>query len=420
MIEGDQLTVTSGAGTFDTKDVGTDKTVTISSVSFEGEKAGNYEMASSGQQATTTASITPAALTVTAEDHSITYGDTPANNGVTYSGFVNSETEAVLGGTLTYTYDYEQFGHVSDGDHSYTITPGGLTATNYTITYVAGTLTVTPKTIGDGTDPASGFTVSVGEGNSLIVKDGETTLTENDTTVTNDGSSLRYSTRTVTGKGNYSGSFTVRNAIANFQNDGNGGTEYSATFVAENADGPNNNASDNGHALPEGITAYIITSISGNAANAVALDYIPEGVPVLLLSNAASGGFLVQNASGQTAITNTQKSNNMLEETTTSTHFELRKIYLLHNNEFVYNMAGYLAADKVYLNPNHNSGGGGGGGGSRLFINWDETTSIENYPPSTIHHPLSSKWYTLDGRRLIGQPTQKGIYLRDGQKMVVR
>ena len=435
MIEGDVLTVTSGTGTFDTKDVGTDKTVTLSSVSFEGEKAGNYEMASSGQQATTTASITPAALTVTANNHTIIYGDAPANNGVTYSGFVNSETEAVLGGTLTYTYNYEQFDHVSDGDHSYTITPDGLTATNYDIIYAYGTLTVNQKPIGDETNPADGFTVSIGEGNSLIVKDGETTLTENDITVTNNGSSLRYSTRRVAGKCNYSGYFTVRNAIANFQNDGNGGTEYSATFVAENADGPND--SKNGHALPSGITAYIITSISGNVANAVALNYIPQGVPVVLLSNAASGGFLVEDEdeSEHTPITSDQKNNNMLEEVTTSTpdynddeetdhyqtaHFNARTIYLLSHNEFVHNMDGYLDKGKVYLNPNHNSGGGGGGGGSRLFINWDETTSIENYPPSTIHHPLSSKWYTLDGRRLSGKPTQKGLYLRNGEKMVVR
>jgi hypothetical protein len=29
-------------------------------------------------------------------------------------------------------------------------------------------------------------------------------------------------------------------------------------------------------------------------------------------------------------------------------------------------------------------------------------------------------WYTLDGRKLNGAPNQKGIYIHNGKKMVVR
>ena len=83
--------------------------------------------------------ITKAALTVKAENHSITYGDAPANNGVSYSGFVNGETSAVLGGALTYNYNYAQYGDVGD---SYTITPSGLTSGNYNISFVGGNLKV--------------------------------------------------------------------------------------------------------------------------------------------------------------------------------------------------------------------------------------------------------------------------------------
>lgn len=84
-------------------------------------------------------------LTVTANNHSITYGDAPANNGVEYSGFVNSETAAVLGGTLAYNYNYAQYGDVGN---TYTITPSGLTSSNYDISFVAGTLTVGQKEVG--------------------------------------------------------------------------------------------------------------------------------------------------------------------------------------------------------------------------------------------------------------------------------
>jgi len=89
--------------------------------------------------------IKKAPLTVTASDITITYGEAPTNNGVTYSGFVNGENEGVLGGELAYTYTYTQNGNVGN----YSITPEGLTADNYEITFVDGTLTVEQIDIGD-------------------------------------------------------------------------------------------------------------------------------------------------------------------------------------------------------------------------------------------------------------------------------
>jgi hypothetical protein len=83
-------------------------------------------------------SIAQVPLTVTAKDKSIIYGDDPANDGVEYSGFIGDETASVLGGKLTYSYDYKKLDNVG----KYTITPGGLTADNYDIKFVAGTLNV--------------------------------------------------------------------------------------------------------------------------------------------------------------------------------------------------------------------------------------------------------------------------------------
>lgn len=56
--EGDKLTV-SADGTFDSKDVGTDRTVRISGLTLGGASAGNYRLAASGQQASARAAITP-------------------------------------------------------------------------------------------------------------------------------------------------------------------------------------------------------------------------------------------------------------------------------------------------------------------------------------------------------------------------
>ena len=87
--------------------------------------------------------VSEASLTITANGRTITYGDAPANSGVTYDGFVNSETATVLTGTLGYDYDYTQYGNVGE----YTITPKGYTSTNYDITYKNGKLTVGQKEV---------------------------------------------------------------------------------------------------------------------------------------------------------------------------------------------------------------------------------------------------------------------------------
>ncbi len=92
--------------------------------------------------ANASASITSAALTVTANAATKPYDGLPysGGNGVTYSGLVNSETSAVLGGTLTYSGTSQ--GAINQG--TYVITPGGLTSSNYNIGYVSGNLNIVP------------------------------------------------------------------------------------------------------------------------------------------------------------------------------------------------------------------------------------------------------------------------------------
>lgn len=134
-VNGDEIGVTVIGGQ---TDVGGGYTATASALT--GGKAGNYKLPEAN---TTEFTINKAPLTVTANDHTITYGDAPAADGVTCSGFINGDNESVLSGTVIYGYNYTQFGDVGD----YNITPMGLTATNYVITYASGTLTVNPKEV---------------------------------------------------------------------------------------------------------------------------------------------------------------------------------------------------------------------------------------------------------------------------------
>lgn len=98
--EGDELTV-SADGTFDSKDVGTDKTVRISGLTLGGTSAGNYRLAASGQQASAMAAITPAVITVTPDaGQGKTYGEKDPALTYTLAGAVNGETPAFSGGLV--------------------------------------------------------------------------------------------------------------------------------------------------------------------------------------------------------------------------------------------------------------------------------------------------------------------------------
>ena len=137
-IGGVTLASTGAAATANV--AGTPYAIAASNATGGGFTAGNYNIAYVNGLLT----INPAPLTVAANNASKTENGTPysGGNGVIYSGFVNGETSAVLGGTLGYSGSSQ--GAVNAG--SYVITPGSLTSGNYTISYVDGSLTISSPT----------------------------------------------------------------------------------------------------------------------------------------------------------------------------------------------------------------------------------------------------------------------------------
>jgi hypothetical protein len=92
-----------------------------------------------------TLTINPQPLTLTANNVTQTFNGVPysGGNGVTSSGFVNGQNSSVLSGSITYGGNSQ--GAVNVG--TYAIIPSGQTSSNYAITYVNGTLTITPPPI---------------------------------------------------------------------------------------------------------------------------------------------------------------------------------------------------------------------------------------------------------------------------------
>lgn len=105
----------------------------------------------SQKQETVEFTVGKAALTVTADNATVAYGDAAPAFTVTYDGFVNGDDEGDLGGTLAFACDYEK----GDDVGTYPIAPKGLTSDNYDISFVAGTLTVTENAVPMPTAPVS-------------------------------------------------------------------------------------------------------------------------------------------------------------------------------------------------------------------------------------------------------------------------
>ena len=106
---------------------------------------------------------------------------------------------------------------------------------------------------------------------------------------------------------------------------------------------------------------------------------------------------------------------NLLLETASNMDVTTAELYLLYKGEFVLNAAGTLPAGKVYLPKPV-----GTSAPTMLSINWDASTGIGEVPFSMPDAQPSTGWYTLEGIKLNNKPTKKGLYLRDGKKIVVR
>ena len=106
-------------------------------VDVEASQAGdsNYNAAPVVDESFTVAT---APLSITTQGASRPYGTANPSFAVTYSGFVNTDGPAALGGTLTFTTTASASSSVGQ----YTVTPGGLTSTNYAISFQSGLLTI--------------------------------------------------------------------------------------------------------------------------------------------------------------------------------------------------------------------------------------------------------------------------------------
>lgn len=199
--------------------------------------------------------ITKAPLKVIASSASIKVGEDVPRFTASYDGFVNGETASVLKGELTITCSATKTSPAG----SYDVVPSGLTAENYEIEFVNGTLTIASGTY---TIVASNTTVTYNGENQMftvVLKDGETviegitfTYTLNDaafTGATNAGTyevTVSYNSETY-GQGTTVVTFVIEKANYNLD-----GISLDQTALTYNGEKQNLKLVGT---LPEGVTA---------------------------------------------------------------------------------------------------------------------------------------------------------------------
>lgn len=161
-LVGEDTISISGTGTFENKDIGNDKIVSIETIKLTGNDAKNYKVNTESSQKETVANITKKKLKVMANNISKTYGDEDPELSYSVDGIVNGESIASItsgklnrdNGENTGTYNIKQ-GNLSFGN-------------NYSISFTGAKFTIN-KAKGDQTKPAPPVFISRTE-TSITVK----------------------------------------------------------------------------------------------------------------------------------------------------------------------------------------------------------------------------------------------------------
>jgi gliding motility-associated-like protein len=140
---GRSITLTQSGGSVSSTTV----FIRLSAAAAANSYSGNVVLTSNGAAtvnvAAVSSTVSPALLTIAATNVTKVYGAVNPALALTYSGFVNGDTNTNLTtqpGIATTAVTGSQVG-------TYPITPSGAVSHNYTISYTAGTLTVTPATL---------------------------------------------------------------------------------------------------------------------------------------------------------------------------------------------------------------------------------------------------------------------------------
>ena len=354
------------------------------------------------------------------------------NDNVNYTGQITLDGDVNLiladGKTMTASGN----SHGIDGDGSLTI---------YGQALGTGILTVT-STSDVGIYGIDGVTINGGTVNTTgICSDGDVTINGGKVTSTGDPSICSYSGTIILGLSNatdyitaesYSGAVkvadgqTLTDGTSTYS--GSLGTELSGRTLylyTEQLNLAANLANDNywttfycghtGFKIDEGENAWAYTAEydAGNARLTLHKlgKVIPKNTAVILVGDDNSISMTASSEAAQNEVNNDLHGTDIRTATSelgTGTFYVMGK--QSGNFGFFPYTAQYMPARKAYLLVDGDAQARG------LTMTLDETTGIS----STTNDTNDNAWYTLDGRKLDGKPTTKGLYINNGRKIVIK
>lgn len=447
---------------------------TATASALTGTKAGNYQLP---EVKTTTFSIVKAAISTSIVMTEWSYGD--------YNESINSPSLSYNPENVVVTYRYKVKG-ADDGTYvttvptnvgTYTVQASIPGTDNSDAQILTRNFTISKKALNrdDSGTPANGITVTVSK---VITNQGTeqetvtypvtvihnvygvpTTLTaydaehpENPYDYTLSGAqSVSGYVITVTARneddvytGNYTGFAIAVYADPTFYLDGAtwspSGSEYAAVYL------PLSDAVPNPVTDGSEIKAYIVRKVNPTVGTVTVSpveytiddttnpptkeNYIPKGVPVLLLSNNENlTGFTTSPTTESTTdITAAVENSNILRiAPEDGVPVKDTEAYIFYEGEFVLAKEGTIKRDYFYLyNPNYQAQSESGGGStpapcrSLQIVVQDTETGVSRIVRDENREAQNVAWFSLDGRRLKGKPTQKGIYITNGKKVIIR
>ena len=372
-------------------------------VTVDDKPGGNYAFAPVSK----TFEVGKATVTVTAADQTKGYGDADPELTYTAAGLVGSDG---ISGTLGRT--------AGEDVGNYAILLGSLDAgSNYTFV-LAGNgakLTITPKSLKD-----SNIEISITDyaSCSIAVKQDGVPIADNNYTATQH--TTKENTVTITGTGNYAGEIDVTLVSADFEKPADAATDADCCAAAQVSQDM---------ALPEGMVAVMLTGTDPQKgiASAKTLDYIPAGVPVILMKKDDVDGFTGKDitpgaTSGTTEVTDAEKAACPLKVADGNTeNLQGYQDYVWFKGELVMvsntakpaNGTFYVKNSTPVPNPAPRL---------QIVIGEEEvTTSLsEELRVKSEEFATATGWYTLDGQKMDKLPTKKGLYIKNGRKVVIK
>ena len=167
--------------------------------------------------------------------------------------------------------------------------------------------------------------------------------------------------------------------------------------------------SDESIVVPSVLTAYVITDIKGTGLVLSEVKTISAGMPVLVYNKNDLKDVTFYSAPAEA----TRGGANLLQVAgSDGQKVALGEVYILHNDVFYYCQAGTIPAGHVYLtNPAPEKTR------SAYPLGDGDSTGMELL---RLNETDTDVWYSLDGRRLSTMPTSKGIYIKNGKKVVIK